>query len=206
MTYDLEKLRLHIAGRLTPKRYNHSVEVQKAATRLAKHYGIDWYKAGVAGLLHDVCHDMSYGDQLNYLRSCGILPDDLTLENPPLWHAIAGSVYVRDALGIDDEEIASAIRWHTSGRAEMSMMEKVVYVADLVSNDRDSPDLPMLREMAGQSLDTVMLYSLRYTLGRILHKGYPLVREAWEAYNYYLIKENELDQENEMKREKESCG
>lgn len=185
MLYDMEKLRRQVEQRLSPARYRHSVAVQKAAMSLAKQYRADWYKAGVAGLLHDICHDMTPQAQLNYLRSCGILLDIFTLENPSLLHAIAGSVYIREAMGVDDEEILSAVRFHTTARRDMTTLEKVVYVADLVSEDRSFPDSAMLRQMAGQSLDAVLHYSLSYTMHKLIQGGKPIVQDAWEAYNAY---------------------
>lgn len=184
---DLEKLRAHAQAKLTPQRYRHSVAVQKRAAELARRYGVDWYKAAVAGLLHDICHDMDKAAQLNYIKSCGILLDDLALENPPVWHAVAGTQYARRVLGIRDRGILGAIRCHTTGRAGMTALEKVVYVADLTSEDRVFPDIERVRAISNRSLDAAVLYSLRYTNEKLIRCGRPLVREGWEAYNYYVL-------------------
>jgi nicotinate-nucleotide adenylyltransferase len=191
MLPDLEKLRLHVEGRVSPARYEHSLAVQKMAIYLAKRHGADWYKAGVAGLLHDVCHDVEEADQLNYMRACGILPDILTLENPKVWHAIAGAEYAEDVLGVKDSEIISAIRWHTTARADMTVLEKVVYVADMVSGDRTFDDAPMLRKMAENSLEAVLRYSLGHNIQRVISRGKPIIQETWEAYNYYVLEEKQ---------------
>jgi nicotinate-nucleotide adenylyltransferase len=189
MLYDLEKLRLHVEGRVSPARYEHSLAVQKMAIQLAKRYGADWYKAGVAGLLHDVCKSTDDGETLNYLRACGILPDILTLENPGVWHAIAAAEYVQEVLGVSDGEIISAIRWHATAREDMTTLEKVIYVADLISEDRDFDDAPMLRKMAENSLEAVLRYSLGWIIRQVTNRGKPIIQETWEAYNYYVLEE-----------------
>ena len=191
MLPDLEKLRAHVQEKLSPERYRHSIAVQKAAMSLAKRHGADWYKAGVAGLVHDICKGMDEAEQLNYLRACGILPDILTLENPPIWHAMAAACYAEDALGIDDQEILDAVRYHATGRADMSLLEKVVYVADLISEAREFEDAPMMRKMAENTLDGVIRYSLRYIIHKVVRQGNPLVQDAWEAYNFYILDEKE---------------
>jgi nicotinate-nucleotide adenylyltransferase len=189
MLYDLEKLRLHVEGRVSPARYEHSLAVQKAAIMLAKRYNADWFKAGVAGLLHDVCKSDNHEDTLNYLRACGILPDIITLENPYVWHAIAGAEYVREELRVDDDEIVSAIRWHCTTRANMSLLEKIVYVADKISEDRDYDDVIMYRKMAENSLESVIRSVLAWTIKKVVSSGKPLIKEAFEAYNYYVLEE-----------------
>lgn len=186
MLPDIEKLRRQVEDKLSPERYRHSVAVQKQAVHLAGIHGGDWYKAGVAGLVHDVCHDMSYDEQLNYLRCCGILLDTLTMENPAVWHAICAGIYVEEVLGISDGEIVSAVRFHTTGRRAMSLLEKIVYVADLTSEDRVFSDSVELRALAEQSLDAVMKRSLQYTVAKLVREGNPLIQDAWEAYNYYI--------------------
>lgn len=193
MLLDIEKLSAHARERLTPERYRHSVAVQKRAVYLAGRYGADWYKAAVAGLLHDICHDMDYPEQLNYLHCCGILLDVLALENPPTWHAVAGARYIQDTLGIRDQDVVDAVRYHTTGRAEMTLLDKVVYIADLTSEDRTFPDIDKVRALSERSLDEAVRYSLCYTVEQLIHRGKPLIRDAWEAYNYYLLKEPEND-------------
>lgn len=187
MVFDIEAVRKHVKSKLTPQRYEHSIAVQKAAMSLGKRHGADWFRAGIAGLCHDICHDMDKVEQLNYLRSCAILPDVLTLENPDVWHSIAGAHYCREVLKITDEEILSAVRYHTTARRDMPLLEKVVYVADLTSEDRQFPDAPMLRKMAEKSLDAAIQYSLSYIIGKLLKESKPIVPDTFEAYNYFTM-------------------
>lgn len=189
---DLETMRTHLQGKVTPERYCHCQAVSRRAVHLAGLYGADPHKACVAGLLHDICHDMSDEELLNYLKGCGILLDILSLENPPTWHAIAGAHYVRAELGIADDEIIGAIRYHTTGRAGMTVLEKVVYIADLTSADRKFLDIDHVRQLSEQSLDAAVRYSICYTVEKLIRRKNPLIRDAWEAYNYFVrIKESQ---------------
>lgn len=192
MLPDLEKLRRHVQQRLSPDRYTHSRAVQKQAMALAKRHGADWYKAGVAGLLHDICKDMDRDALLNYLRSCDILLDVLTMGNPSIWHAVAGAAYVREVLGIRDPEILGAIRYHTTARRAMSLLEQVVFVADLTSEDRNYPDVSHMRRLSEQSLDSAVFYAVRHAVISLVREGRPLTGETWDAYNYYLPEDGDL--------------
>lgn len=185
MLLDMEKLRSAMQARLTPARYAHSLAVRKQAMLLAGRFEYDWYKAGIAGLVHDVCKCMDLDAQLNYLSACGILLDDFTLAHPGVWHAISGAVYAERTLGIDDPEILDAIRYHTTGRANMSLGEKILYVADLSSEDRVFPDVARVRELAEDSLDAAIGYCQRYMAKKVILAGQPLLQDAWEAYNFY---------------------
>lgn len=186
MLPDIHKLRQAAKAKLTPRRYRHSLAVQKQAIHLAGRYGADWYKAAVAAIIHDICKDMHPDAQLNYLKSCGILVDVLTLENPAVWHAMAGEQYAKEILEIDDPDILSAVRYHTTGRKAMSLLEKVIYIADFTSEDRHYPDVACVRALSEQSLDLAVQYCLRHTMQTLLHTSRPIIQDAWEAYNYYM--------------------
>lgn len=192
---ELESLRAQLRDTVTPGRFRHCEAVEERAVYLAGLYGADLRRARAAGLLHDICHDMAEEELLNYLQRCGILLDILTLENPPTWHAIAGAQYIRRELGVDDEEIIGAIRYHTTGRAGMSVLEKVVYIADLTSADRKFLDIGHVRRLSEQSLDAAVRYSICYTVEKLIRRKNPLIKDAWEAYNHFVT----LPEEGELK-------
>ena len=123
-------------------RFSHSVNVAKEAKKLAKHYGADENKAEIAGILHDITKEMPKEQQLQIIIDSGIILDNVQLHAPKLWHGMSGSIVVRDELGIDDEDILNAIRYHTTGRAGMSLLEKVIFTADFTVSD----DLNFLSE------------------------------------------------------------
>ncbi len=90
-------------------------------------------------------------------------------------------------LGVEDEEILGAVRYHTTGRADMSLLEKIIFTADLTEVNRDYPDVQTVRTLAEQSLDQAVFYILRYTFGKLLVNGGPICRDCWEAYNHLVL-------------------
>lgn len=183
--YNEQEILTHLQQRLSSKRYHHSLCVAERAVFLAHRYGADENRARFCGLTHDICKNLPEEEMLRLIEADGILLEREVLASPQLWHAIAGSCYIRRAYGIADPEILNAVRYHTTGRANMSLLEEVVYLADLTSSDRSYPDVEDTRALADRSLRGGMLYSLRYILSSLLTKGQPLCRDSVEAYNYY---------------------
>jgi len=188
----LNRYRQVLKDKLTPERYQHSLCVRNRAARLAACHQVDWYRAALAGLLHDICHCEPKEAQLKYLKAHGILLDNVLETNPPLWHAMCGSIYLREALQIRDRQVLAAVRYHTTGRAGMSPVEQVVCLADATSSDREYPGARELGELADRSLDEAMFAYLRHTVAEQVGKGQPVVRDAWEAYNYYSTAKDDI--------------
>ena len=159
-----------IRRRLTPYRFTHSVAVAEEAKRLALKYGADPAKAYTAGLLHDILKDASPAEQLQIAADFDILLDDTEQASQKLWHARVGAVFVEKILGISDPEIVSAIRYHTTGRANMTLLEKIIYVADFTAAGRDYDDVDVMRRLADESLDEAMRYALEYTVADLHEK------------------------------------
>ncbi len=126
-----------IDEKLDEYRLYHSLCVAKSARRLAEKYGADPDKAELAGMLHDVMKNAPRPEQFEMLIKGGYLLNACERANPKVWHAMAGEAFLRMEGITDDEEILSAVRWHTTGRAGMSLLEKIVYTADFISADRD---------------------------------------------------------------------
>lgn len=136
---------------LTPERFLHSLGVRDTAVRLAKIYGADEKKAEIAGLLHDNAKNMD-----NIHERCVDLEvelDEFEERNPALIHAKLGAETAKCEFGVSDGEIVSAIRWHTIGKPDMSLLEKIVFVADLIEPGRKFPDVEKIREIAENSID-----------------------------------------------------
>ncbi len=160
-----------IRRRESDHRFLHSLEVAKSAEHLARRYGGDPDKARVAGLLHDVMKDISPSEQLQIFKDFGILLDDVEKDAQKLWHARAGAAFIEHILHIDDRDLLNAVRYHTTGRAGMSLLEKIVFVADFISADRSYPDVDKMRALAEVSLEDAMRYALRYTIDDLQKKG-----------------------------------
>lgn len=169
------------------RRYNHCVNVSKEAVRLAKKYGADEEKAAVAGILHDITKEIDFEKQLQIIESGDIILTNVEKNSKKLWHAISGSVYIQKELNISDRDIINAVRYHTTARARMSLLEKVIFLADFTSAERDYPDVDVIREKADISLEDGMLYGIRFTLNKLLAIDGFLSVDAVEAYNEILL-------------------
>lgn len=176
--------------KLDDYRFLHSLNVAESASMLALMYGEDENKAYLTGLLHDIMKNAAPDEQLQIMKKGGIILSPAEKNNPKLWHAMAGECYLRDELGIKDPQILSAVRYHTTGRAGMSLMEKIIYVADYISAERNYPDVDVMRHKAlGQSLEEAALYSLQYTLKKLSQEKGIIHTDSVDFYNELIINE-----------------
>ena len=173
-----------IKERLTPKRLYHSICVAEKAKHLAEKYGADPEKAYTTGLVHDIMKNQSVEDMLILIEGDGQALTDSEKAITVTLHAIAGEVYLRKNLGVTDEELLSAVRWHTTGKENMSLFEKIIYVADLVSDDREYPDVREVRELAEENLDKTLLRGLSFTIEDNAKKYKLIHTDTVKAYNY----------------------
>ena len=174
--------------RLLEKRYIHSLNVADSARELAKKYGADEEKAYFAGLVHDVMKNASDEEQLQIMEKGGIILSRTEKNNPKLWHAMAGECYLRIEKGITDEDILNAVRYHTTGRAGMSFLEKVVYIADYISAERDYGDVDVMRDLSmNKGLDEAALYALKYSFRSLSEKEKLIHTDSVEYYNELII-------------------
>ena len=188
---NLDSYKKIIKSRMSEYRYKHSVNVAKEAVRLAKKYGVDEEKAAVAGILHDITKENTKEEQLQIMSDGGIILDSVQKISSKLWHGISGSVYIRDNLGITDEDILNAVKYHTTGRAEMSVFEKVIFVADFTSEERDYSGIRTIRKKANKSLEEAMLYGLQFTLKDLSKRALIIHPDALACYNEIVISNTE---------------
>lgn len=172
-----------IKPKLTERRYIHSLCVADEAVNLAKKYGCDEEKAYTAGILHDIIKDTSREEMLKMFNDFGIILTDVEKQAPKLWHAILGSEYVRRVLKIDDDEIISAIRYHTTAKADMSLLEKVIYIADFTSADRDYNGVENMRKAAECDLSAAMREALKFSVIDLAEQGRAIHPDTIDAYN-----------------------
>lgn len=175
-----------IADLLKPSRFEHSLNVAKRAVYLAQLHGEDEKKAEIAGLLHDICKNMSQEEQLHWTKKSAIIFDKSFWAQPQLWHGFAAAEYLREELAISDPEILEAVRWHTVGKADMSTFEKIIFLADLTSAERSYPSAAEVRAVVDASLDEGMKVSLLFTVGKLVENQQPICRDTWLAYNHYV--------------------
>lgn len=178
-----------IKERMGKKRYHHSVCVAKEAVRLANKYGADPQKAELAGILHDITKETPEDEQLRIILDGGYKMSKLQLNAKKLWHSISGSIYVRDVLGIDDEDVINAIRYHTTGRKDMSLLEKVIFLADFTSEERDYDDVDVIRKKTESSLNEGIIYGLQYTIKKLAKKELPISEDSVACFNQAVLGE-----------------
>ncbi len=185
-----EEFKSLIKGRLKEKRFIHSLNVADSAVYLAKRYGCDEKKAYTAGLLHDVMKNTLYDEQLEVITKAGIEMTDCEMANKNLWHSISGSAFMKTELHIDDEDLLNAVRYHTTGRKGMSVLEKVIYVADFISADRDYPEVDEVRQAADESLEKAMMLGLEFCIHEIVERKQVLHPDSTDAYNEIILKDD----------------
>ena len=182
-----EQYEQEVKRHLTQGRFYHSQCVAAEAEKLARRYGADPEKARLCGILHDVMKDTPAQEQLKILEKSGIILTVAQRRNRKLWHALSGAAYLRDALGITDQEILGAVECHTSGKGGMSLLDKVLFVADYISADRDYPGVVELRVTAYRSLEEAMVEGIRFTVDELMGQELPVAAESIEAYNDAII-------------------
>lgn len=182
LSYILEYLKRH----LSYERYAHSMEVGHIAEKLAKHYGCDIGKAKLAGLIHDCCKEEKYENLVNYAKKCGFPVDEESYKIPEILHGPASVYICRTLFGIEDEDILSSIRYHVTGRENMSIMEKIIFIGDYIEPSRKFEGIEGLRALAYENLDTAMLCALDLSILYLIKKRRLLHHDTVDARNFLI--------------------
>ncbi len=188
MNYD--EFKAVIRDKLDDYRYEHSLSVADEAARLANKYGENCDRAYLAGLLHDITKNFSIEEHLQIFSDFDIILSDIEKSAPKLWHAISGSAYVSSVLKITNGEIVSSIRYHTTGKADMSLLELIIFIADFTSRDRNYPDVDVMRQLADKSLFEAAVYALNYTINDLESRGLAVHPDTLSAFRFYKSKIN----------------
>ena len=185
---DINEYKKIIKPFLSEKRYHHSLCVYEEAVSLAKKYGVNEEKAGLAGILHDIMKDIPPAEQLKMMTQFDIILSDVERSAQKLWHAILGAAYIENKLNITDVEVINAVRYHTTGRANMTMLDKILFIADFISADRDFDGVEDLRRTAQISLEQAMLEGVTYTIKDLAGSYKPIHPDTISAYNQAVLK------------------
>ena len=175
---------------LSEKRYIHSVNVSECCEELAKKYKIKNVESiKIAGLLHDICKEMP-DNELQYLLSLADKNISDLFENCTikLYHGPAGAEYLKREFGILDEDILNAVRYHTVGRKNMTLPEKIVFVADYISIERPYSDIFKMRELALKDIDKVVLHKCSLEIKKCIDKKSKIHTNTFETYNFIVNK------------------
>ena len=171
---------------LKHKRYVHSIGVAYTAANLAMRYNYDVNKAFKAGLLHDCGKYMSDEESLKFCKDNNIPVSNAERKTKALLHAKIGEFLAKKKYAEDDMEILSAIRWHTTGKPDMNISEKIVFVADYIEPNREhDKELPVIRKLAYSDIDKCIVKIYENTINYINGSNKKMDPTTIEAYNYY---------------------
>jgi predicted HD superfamily hydrolase involved in NAD metabolism len=172
---------------LTEHRYQHTLGVMETSINLAEKYGADVKKAEMAAIFHDYAKFRSKDEMKEIIMSQG-LPQDLLLFNTELWHAPVGAYLVEKEARVCDPEVLDAIRFHTSGRPNMTLLEKVIYLADYIEPGRHFPGVEEVREIANDNLDKALVKAIQNTILFLMKKNQTIYPETFYTYNDLIQK------------------
>lgn len=176
----MEQLERVVIGLLNPNRVAHVLGCRDTAVALAKYWGADETDAARAGILHDITKALDDSLQLTLCSAYGKLLDDFSMRYPKTLHALTGSLVARRIFG-ENENVVSAICWHTTGRANMTLLEKIIYLADYIEPNRTLPGVEKLRELAFSDMDVAMVAGLNMTLTHLAGQKAEISPETRQA-------------------------
>ena len=182
---DNRALRACSYSMIRAKRIAHVQGVEEEAVRLAGRWGADPEKARRAGILHDCTKYLELEEQLELCRKYGVVLDGLEAQSAKLLHAKTGAWVAREVYGAD-EDIFQAIYWHTTGKADMSVLEKVIYLADYIEPHRDFPGVEKLRDLAYRDLDQAMLMGVEMSISDLKARNVPIHPNTQAARDWLL--------------------
>ena len=189
MNERIDKIQRKVKRYLDENRYNHTLGVMYTAGALAMRHGVNIENAMIAGLLHDCAKCIPSDKKIKICKKNHIPIKDVELTNPGLLHAKIGAYFAETKYHITDTDILDAIRSHTTGKPDMSDIEKIVYIADYIEpNRRPLPNMPMIRKLAFEDLDQCMYRLLEDSLSYLQSRNIPIDPQTEETYHFYKKK------------------
>lgn len=184
--HDYKHIKKTLAKQLEPKRFEHTIGVAYTAAALAMRYGVDIEKAYLAGLLHDCAKCIGTEEKIALCKKYKVELTEFELDHPFLIHAKLGSCLAEKKYGVEDPDILSAIRYHTTGKPDMNMMEKIIFAADYIEPGRKMiPGLEEIRKEIFVDLDSAIVLILEGTMRHLKNREQPIDQMSVEAYEFY---------------------
>lgn len=185
---DRSEMKEKLSKKLHAKRFEHSLGVEYTASCLAMVHGADVEKALIAGLLHDCAKWLGSAEKIEKCKKHGLMVSEVERNNPELLHAKLGAYYAKTKYGISDDEILSAITYHTTGRPNMNLLDKIIFVADYIEpNRRPLPEIDEIRKEAFEDLDKCIVHILKNTLSFLDNSSSDMTdKMTIDTYNYYV--------------------
>ena len=181
---NLKQAKELVRSRLSDKRYEHTINVKKMAVKLAKRYGVDEDKAALAALLHDSAKEISKDEMCAIMQAHPEYAEGGEARPTPVWHGVCAAILARTQWGVTDEAVLSAIACHTAGKPGMTRLDKILYLADMTSAERDWPGVKALRALEMEDLDRALCEALKQSIDFVEEKGGALDPESVAAYEY----------------------
>lgn len=182
-----EDILTFLKQKLPQRRFNHVMGVRDTAVKLAERYSASKKAAATAALLHDCAKNMENEELLQIVRKGGYEPDFVQVNAPQLLHSVAAIIIAKEKMNIIDEDILNAVRYHTTGRENMSLLEKIIYIADYIEPSRNFPEVEYFREKAFLNLDETLLEALENSIKYVVGKKDLLHPDTVLARNFMLI-------------------
>ena len=185
----MDEINEKLLNSIGTKRLGHSIRVMKEAEKLAKGYGVNVEKASIAGLLHDCGRYQDKSYLLKKAQEFGIILDEIYKKNDNLVHALLGVEVAKREYGISDKDVLNAIRYHTTGRENMSLLEKIVYMADYIEPGREFDGLDRIRSLCYESKDInkALIGAIDNTIIYILNNKAIIHEDTIKARNFLLL-------------------
>lgn len=184
----VEEIKKYLKENLKESRYNHTLGVCEIALELAELNGVSKEKAEIAALAHDVAKNLSKEQMMKIIKDNNIILSNVEKENMNLWHSIIAPIVAEEKLGITDEDILDAVRWHTTGKEDMSVLTKIIYIADMIEPGRSFPGLEDIRKETFEDLDKGVYTGLTHSIQFLLSKNLLIDENTIKARNYFLFK------------------
>ncbi|MBL1230835.1 bis(5'-nucleosyl)-tetraphosphatase (symmetrical) YqeK [Enterococcus sp. BWB1-3] len=181
-----EELMQKVQMQMSERRFQHVLGVEEAAVALASKYNCSQEKASIAALVHDYAKERPDDEFQLIIERDGYNPELLNYGNA-IWHGLVGADMIQRELGIDDEEILTAVRLHTTGAEEMSLLAKIIYIADYIEPNRTFPGVQEAREIALISLDDAVAYETKHTLLHLVEQEQKIYPKTIETYNQWVV-------------------
>lgn len=183
----LQEVYGYVKGVLNKNRFIHTLGVVSVAKKLAIINGVSEEKTEIAALCHDIAKNLTQDEMKSIIIDNNIILSEDEKNTLQLWHGILGPYVAKKALDIENEEILSSIRWHTTGREKMTKLEKIIYIADMIEPSRTFQGVEKIREATLNNLDDGVLLGLTQTINFLLLEGNPIDLNTVKARNYLIF-------------------
>lgn len=176
----------YLKNNLSEKRFLHTMGVAETAKELAEHWGVDPFRAYAAGLVHDCAKEVPFAKTVELLEKSGVTLNLIEKSTPGILHAPLGAIFVKEIFDIDDEEILCAVKYHTTGRENMSVLEKIIYIADFIEPNRSYSEAEEVRRLAKIDIDKAALKEADMVIKFNIAKGKIIHPDTIHTRNYLL--------------------